>query len=121
MLGQIFSTLGGALGSHFGGGILSTIGRFAGSRLGAYLEQSMDEPEEFYRFHRHLDKLYLESSALGRPIPLVFGRVKLLGHMIWALPIKEVMNEAVEVRKFRGSDLPRTVVHDNSYTYYALG
>lgn len=58
MLGQIFSTLGGMLGAHFGGGILSTVGRFAGSRLGTYLEQSMEEPEEFYRFHRHLDKLY---------------------------------------------------------------
>lgn len=119
MLGQIFSTLGGMLGGHFGGGILSTVGRFAGSRLGTYLEQSIEEPEEFYRFHRHLDKLYLESSAAGHPIPLAFGRVKLSGHMIWALPLKEIMNEAVEVRKFRASDLPRTVVHDNSYTYYA--
>ena len=118
MLGQIFSQLGGMLGKELGGGILSTIGRFAGSRLGSYLEQSMQKPEEFYRHHRHLDKLYLESDAAGRTIPLVFGRVKLPGHMIWALPLKEVMDESIQVRRFPGSDLPRTILHDNNYTYY---
>ena len=36
MIGSILSKVGGSLGRYFGGGILSTIGRYAGRMLGNY-------------------------------------------------------------------------------------
>lgn len=119
MLGQIFSALGGMLGGAYGGGILSTIGRFAGRRLGDYLEKSTIAPDEYYRHHRHLDNMYLESMASGRPIPIVFGYAKLPGNMIWALPLTEVRNESARTEKFTGTQLARAIYHDTKYSYYA--
>lgn len=119
MLGQIFSSIGGAIGGAFGGGILSTVGRFAGRQLGNYLEKSAIEPDEYYRQHKYLDNMYLESFAAGRPIPMVFGYGKLPGNMIWALPLREIMHSNETVKKHPGTNIPRVIYHDNSFTYYA--
>ncbi len=115
MLGQIFSSVGGAIG----GGILSTVGRIAGRQLGSYLEKSMIEPDEYYRQHKYLDNMYLESFAGGRPIPMIFGYGRLPGNMIWALPLREIMHSKETVKKHPGTDIPRVIYHDNNFTYYA--
>lgn len=75
MLGQIFSTLGGAIGDGLGGGIFSTFGRFAGRYIGNYVEQSSFEVEEFYKHRKHLDQLYIEATTEGKVIPVVFGYI----------------------------------------------
>lgn len=46
MFGRLFASVGGLLGNALGGGILSTVGRFAGRMLGNYIEQAMHEPDE---------------------------------------------------------------------------
>lgn len=119
MLGQIFSSLGGAIGGAYGGGILSTVGRFAGRKLGNYLEKSMIEPDEYYIHHGCLSNMYLESLAEGRPIPIAFGRVKLAGNMIWALPLKEVRSETSSKTKHPGTNIAKTIYHDSKYKYFA--
>lgn len=119
MLGQIFSTLGGAVGDSLGGGIFSTLVRFAGRYIGNYVEQSGFEVEEFYKHRKHLDQLYIEANTEGKVIPIVFGYTKVTGQMIWALPLKEVMNEDVTKKKYHDTDLEHGIYHDNSYTYYA--
>ncbi|MBP7190622.1 MAG: hypothetical protein KA998_05245, partial [Rickettsiaceae bacterium] len=119
MLGQIFSSLGGAIGGAYGGGILSTVGRFAGRKFGDYLEKSMIEPDEYYIHHGHLSNMYLESLAEGRAIPVAFGRAKLPGNMIWALPLKEVNSSDVVSAKYPGTNITRTICHDTKYKYFA--
>ncbi|MES2215220.1 MAG: glycoside hydrolase TIM-barrel-like domain-containing protein [Pseudomonadota bacterium] len=119
MLGQIFSALGGALGDACGGGMFSTIGRFAGRSLGNYIEQSNIQAEEYYRHRRHLDNLYIEATTEGRVIPIIYGYAKVQGHMIWALPLKEAMHEEATSKNFHGTDIERSIQHDTSYTYYA--
>lgn len=119
MLGQIFSTLGGAIGDGLGGGIFSTFGRFAGRYIGNYVEQSSFEVEEFYKHRKHLDQLYIEATTEGKVIPVVFGYTRVTGQMIWALPLKEVMSEEVTTKKYRNTDLEHSIYHDSSYTYYA--
>jgi hypothetical protein len=39
MLGSFFSSVGGSIGKYFGGGILSSIGRYAGRYIGDFLER----------------------------------------------------------------------------------
>lgn len=119
MLGQIFSALGGMIGNSYGGGILSSIGRFAGKRLGDYLEKSNVTADEYYRHHQHLDNMYLESMASGRPIPIVFGYAKLPGNMIWALPLTEVRNSSSKIKNFSDTNITKTIYHDTKYSYYA--
>ena len=40
MIGSILSSVGGSLGKYFGGGTLSTIGRYTGRLAGDYLEKN---------------------------------------------------------------------------------
>ncbi|WP_341790673.1 host specificity protein [Rickettsia endosymbiont of Polydrusus tereticollis] len=92
MLGKIFSSLGGALGNAFGGGILSTIGRFAGKTFGDYLDQLNHKPEEYHRFKNIKESFHLSAANYGEPIALVFGLARVNGKIIWANQIKEVEN-----------------------------
>lgn len=119
MLGQFFAALGGAIGNAYGGGILSTIGKFAGKRFGDYLEKSSIKPDEYYRHHSHLNNMYLESMASGRPIPIVFGYAKLPGNMIWALPLTEKRDTFSRTSNFPNTDITKTIYHDTQYSYYA--
>ena len=79
MLGQVFATFGGFLGNVLGGGMISTIMRFAGRSLGNYLERSSGDPEEYYHTKYHLNNLYINANTNGKTIPLVFGKARVAG------------------------------------------
>ena len=87
MLGQVFATMGGFFGNMLGGGMLSTIMRFAGRSLGNYLERSTNDPEEYYHTKYHLNNLYINADTNGKTIPLIFGKARVAGRIIWATPI----------------------------------
>jgi len=119
MLGQVFATFGGFLGNVLGGGMISTIMRFAGRSLGNYLEQSSSDPEEYYHTKYHLNNLYINANTNGKTIPLVFGRARVVGNIIWATPIEEVAVNDTDLRYFKNSDDIRAIHHNTSYLYYA--
>ena len=119
MLGRIFAVIGGIVGESMGGGIFSTIGRFAGRALGDHIEKTNTEVEEHYRHRRHLDNLYIAADSAGKTIPIVFGRAKIQAQIIWAMPLKEVMQEDVHIKHFKGTNIERSIRHDTSYSYYA--
>ena len=118
MFGKIFSILGGAIGSSFGGGILSTIGRFAGRMLGTYLEQSQHEVEEHHRFKNVKDSFALSSAMYGEVIPLIFGTAKVGGKIIWAEQIKEVRNNSTEKKYFQQFHQVKELYHTTECEYY---
>jgi hypothetical protein len=114
-----FSSFGGAFGGALGGGIFSTIGRFAGSMLGKYLDESSHTPDEYFHYKKQLEFLFLTSNVLNKPIPLVFGKAKVYGHIIWAKPINEVENTSTNTQYFADSHYAKNIHHSISYLYYA--
>ncbi|WP_341750730.1 glycoside hydrolase TIM-barrel-like domain-containing protein [Candidatus Tisiphia endosymbiont of Sialis lutaria] len=98
MFGQILGNIGSSIGGVFGGGILSTIGRFAGKALGDYLEYLNHEPEEYYHFKNIRESFVLSKAVYGHPIALVFGTARINGKIIWANQIKEVQITSVAQR-----------------------
>ena len=88
MLGSILSSIGGSIGKYFGGGILSTIGRYAGKRIGNYLDkQWFSRSKTRVKFTNARDSFHIAKAEYGQSIPLVFGRMRVPGQIIW---IKQV-------------------------------
>lgn len=118
MLGKFFAQFGSTVGSALGGGILSTIGRFAGRWLGNYLERSMLDPDEHYSISNLKDKFYLQKAAFGEVIPLIFGTSKVKGRIIWATQVKEVLVTKTKKKYFSKSKQIRRLIHRTNCKYY---
>ena len=101
-----------AVGSHFGG----LVGQVIGSALGAQIDraaiQSLMPPSQV---GPRLEALRVQGASEGVPIPAAFGRVRVVGQIIWAARFREGRNEG---RAGKGG--PRTV--DYSYSLsFAVG
>jgi hypothetical protein len=100
MIGSILSKLGGSLGRALGGGILSTIGRYAGNLAGDFLEKKwFKRNKTTHKFTNAHDSFRISMATYGSPIPLTFGRTQLDGRIIWADKIFEKRNTS-SVRKY---------------------
>lgn len=119
MFGKVLSTMGGFFGDWLGGGMISTVMRFAGRTLGNYLERSSNDPEEYYHTKYHLDNLYINTNTNGKTIALVFGKARVAGHIIWATPIEEIAANSTDLRYFKNTNHIRTIHHNTDYVYYA--
>jgi hypothetical protein len=119
MLGQIFAAFGGFLGKIAGGGIISTALRFAGRALGNYLSQKSYIALEYYHSGNSIDNIIVSNNSNGRPIPLIFGKMRVESRMIWALNLREVAVKNIEARYFRNSSNIKSLHHNTEYLYYA--
>lgn len=109
MLGSIFSSLGASLGSYFGGGILSTIGKYAGNRLGSYLQKKWFQKKEYYtKFTNIKDSFTIAKAQYGQPIPLTFGNMRVPGQIIWADEIGEKRNSNLASKYFKNRNITVT-------------
>ena len=100
----VLSAVGAAVGSSIGGGILGlssvVIGRAAGAIVGRIIDQKiMGEGSETVETGR-VDRFRLTGASEGAPIPQVFGRMRVGGHVIWASRVRE---EAIAVDEANGS------------------
>src|SRR5690554_1835003 len=99
MFGSFLSVFGAKIGDMFGGGIFSTIGRYAGRLFGNYIDSNdIDSEDRYQTYGKVLNNLNIQSSAYGKPIPLVFGKAKIAGNIIWAKPIEEVLCENTDYK-----------------------
>ncbi|GAB4167813.1 MAG: hypothetical protein Tsb006_6680 [Rickettsiaceae bacterium] len=106
MLGSILSSIGGSIGQYFGGGILSSIGRYAGRYLGNHLDkQWLHRSKTTHKFTNIRDSFYISKAEYGRPIPLVFWRMKVPGQIIWADQITEKRNTTNVARYLKRANL----------------
>jgi hypothetical protein len=88
-LGQ---SIGGNIGGNIGAMLGSSLGQFAGSLAGHAIDQKLFGAGDRYVAPAHgprLANLTVQSSAYGNMIPIVYGRVRAAGNIIWAAPIKE--------------------------------
>lgn len=89
----VLAAAGSALGSAFGGTVLGLSGAVIGRAVGATLGRAIDqrllgagaEPVQVGR----MDRLRLMGAGEGAALPLVWGRVRLGGQVIWASGYKE--------------------------------
>jgi hypothetical protein len=117
MLGQIFGTLGGKVGKFFGGGILKTIGKFAGRYFGNYLERLLfRETSHSKSINGIVDDFYNPTAAYGKAIPLIYGAARTNGTLIWASDIKEIRNSKTE-SKFDHYGLKVSDKTTDNYSY----
>lgn len=85
----VLGTIGSAIGGTFGGPVGAVLGKAVGSFLGNALDhQLFGQPT--HKEGPRLANLDVQASTEGAGIPVVFGRVRLSGQVIWATRFEEV-------------------------------
>ncbi len=123
MFGGLLGSLGGSLGGFLGGGILSTIGRQLGSRLGNHLDkQWMHRKINTHRFANAKDHFHLIKAKYGASIPLVFGRMRVPGQIIWTDRVQETRNTSSSSKYFQKqiTTVEKKVTHLNYFINVAF-
>ncbi len=106
MTTAVFTNLGSTIGSNIGSTVLRNVGlnnipilsglargqfRRAGSFIGGKITEAIFGVREENKIRGpRLTDLTIQTSTYGDVIPIVFGRVKLAGNIIWARPVKEI-------------------------------
>jgi len=89
----VLSAAGAALGSSLGGSVLglsmTAVGRFAGATLGRAIDQRILGAGGQTIETGRLDRLRLSTAGEGQPIPQIYGRMRVGGHIIWATQFTE--------------------------------
>ncbi len=88
----VLSYAGAALGTLLGGPLGGVIGRAVGGLAGAEIDQAL-----FGGTHREgprINSLQVMASQEGAAIPVVFGRMRIAGQVIWATNILEASSTA---------------------------
>lgn len=92
MATMVLGAAGGAVGTSLGGGILglssAAVGRAAGGMAGRLIDTHFSQKilgaGGRVVEHGRIDRLRLTSAGEGAPIPQLFGRMRVAGHVIWA-------------------------------------
>ena len=106
MLGSLLAGIGSSIGKYFGGGILSTIGRYGGRFLGDYLDNKwLGRKETIHQFKNVKDSFTISTAKYGSPIPLVFGKMRVPGQIIWTDRIAENSNTTSTSSYFKSQHL----------------
>ncbi len=88
----ILSRAGSAIGSRLAPqafrGLASTLGRAVGSYAGSRIDDALFSSAQRYE-GRKLSDIHIQSSTEGASIPLIFGRARVSGQVIWAAKFKE--------------------------------
>ena len=117
MLGSILSSIGGSIGKSLGGGILSTIGRYAGNRLGNYLEKKwFSRSKTRLKVTNARDSFHIAKAEYGNSIPLVFGRMRVPGQIIWVKQVTANRHAHTTSKYFKKNRLTLNTRH-LSWTY----
>ena len=84
----VLSAVGAAVGSGFGGAVLglsgAVIGRAVGATVGRLIDQRLLGAGSAAVETGRIERLRITGASEGAPIPLVWGRVRVGGHVIWA-------------------------------------
>ncbi|WP_371169683.1 baseplate multidomain protein megatron [Aliiroseovarius sp. 2305UL8-7] len=91
----ILSAVGAAAGASIGGGILGLSSVVIGKAIGATLGQAIDnrilgEGSEAVETGK-VDRLRLTGASEGAAIPMIYGRARVGGQVIWATRFKETV------------------------------
>ena len=93
MASILLASAGSAIGTAIGGPVGGLVGKFIGSSLGTTVDDKIFGPRKLPdAVGPRLADLSVQASSYGRPIPIVFGNIRLAGNVIWSRPIKETVH-----------------------------
>ncbi len=108
---------GAAIGAAVGGPVGARIGFVAGSYLGGVLFPPDGPPDQVNAGPRISDTR-VQTSAYGQYLPVIYGRVRLSGNIIWASPVREVIQESSQdVGGGKGGGSSSSIT-SRTYLYY---
>jgi hypothetical protein len=110
----VLQTAGAALGGALGGPIGAALGRAAGAIAGNIADRALFPPARTVEGPR-LDDLRVMGSTEGAALPRLYGRARLPGQLIWALPIEERAKTRDEGQGIKGGG----GVSVTEYAYFA--
>ena len=115
----LLSAAGAAVGSGFGGTILglsgAVIGRAVGATLGRVIDQRLMGAGSQAVETGRIERFRLSGASEGAPIPLLFGRNRVAGQVIWATRFQE--NVSTSSTGGRKGAAPKPKVTTTSYSY----
>lgn len=89
----VLSAAGMALGGSVGGSVLglsmAAVGRFAGAAIGRSIDQRLLGSGSDAVEHGRIDRFRLTGASEGAPLPVVHGRMRVAGQIIWASRFQE--------------------------------
>jgi hypothetical protein len=88
MASIILTATGQEIGGNLGGNVGKAIGRTAGGFLGKIVDNKFFSKPNVQRGMR-LEELSIQTSTYGKMIPILYGKFKISGNVIWAADIKE--------------------------------
>lgn len=119
MLGNIIAGLGSKIGGYLGGGILSTLGKYAGRMAGSYLEKKwFSRTKTSHKFVNLRDSFHIVKAEYGKPIPLLWGKMRLPGQIIWANKIASNANN-FQIKKYFRANLTINEQNISEMEYFA--
>lgn len=91
MASIVLSAAGSSLGGMLAGGIGASLGSMVGRTLGGFIDQNLFGEEKIKMKGPRLSDLTVQTSTYGRMIPVLYGKARMSGNMIWSRPIREVV------------------------------
>jgi len=113
----VLSYAGAALGSMIGGPLGGVIGRAAGGIAGNIIDQGLFGAKRRRIEGPRLQDLRVMASEEGAAIPVVWGRMRIAGQVIWATNILEVKETSTERESSKAAAGPSSKV--TRYSYFA--
>ena len=112
----ILSAVGASVGAKFGGAVLglsgAVIGRAIGATLGRVIDQRLLGRGSSAVETGRIDRLRVTGAGEGVPLPRIWGRMRLAGHVIWASDFREIPGQTRRV----GGKFGQRVTDAPSYT-----
>jgi outer membrane lipoprotein SlyB len=105
---------GAALGGFLGGPIGSAIGRAVGGIAGSLIDQELFG-QSTHREGPRLGSLRVMSSEEGSPIPVVYGRMRIAGQVIWSSNLVEVATTTTQSASGKGGGAQNS---STEYSYF---
>jgi hypothetical protein len=105
---------GAALGTFMGGPVGGMIGRAAGGIAGSIIDQRLFGSSTHHEGPR-LNTINVMSSDEGAPLPVIYGRMRVSGQIIWATNFEEVATTTTQKTSAKGG--PKNT--STSYSYFA--
>ena len=112
----VLQAAGTAVGGLVGGPFGAVLGRTIGAVAGSFLDNQIFGSSTKHISGPKLEQTQFLSSREGAPIPVVFGRSRIAGEIIWATNFEEVQQVETQSQGGKGS-APKTTT--TTFSYFA--